>query len=95
MHKYYATLEHPRRWTDFAPEEFHNKEYKTQSRDFEHIMLKHICNYRIFRNTVFEIMDCERNNCTASDIQKLLIGYIKMSNYIGSAEGLYNEIMNK
>jgi serine/threonine protein kinase len=95
MHKYYATLEHPRKWTDFAPEEFHSKEYKNQSRDFEYVMVKHVCNYRIFRPTVFEIMDCERKHCSATDIQKLLIGYIKMSNYIGSAEGLYKEIMSK
>jgi serine/threonine protein kinase len=95
MHKYYCTLEHPKRWTDFAPEEFHNKEFKDSAKHFELTMIKHVCNYRVFRNTVFEIMDCENKTCTPADIYKLLIGYIQMTSYIGSVEGLYNNIMSE
>ena len=92
MHKYYCSLEHPRKWTDFAPQEFHDKIYKDQAKHFEYTMIKYVCNYRIFRNTVFEIMDCNRKQCDINDIFNLLISYIKVSNYIGTVEGLYNII---
>jgi len=92
MHKYYCSLEHPKKWTDFAPQEFHSKKYKDQAKYFEYTMIKYVCNYRIFRNTVFEIMDCHRKQCDINDIYNLLIAYIRIPNYIGTVEGLYNVI---
>lgn len=94
MHKYYCTLEHPKKWVDFAPSEFHNKEFKDLAKYFELNIVKNVCNYKLFRITVFEIMDCDRKVCAPTDIQKLLIGYIQTASYIGSVEGLYNDIMN-
>lgn len=94
MHKYYATLEHPKRWNEFAPQEFHEKKTKAECKDFELLIVKKVCNYRLFRNTVIEVMDKKQVNREPQDIYNLLLGYIRTENYIGTIEGLYYKIMN-
>lgn len=94
MHKYYATLEHPYRWNDFAPARFHNKESKTIAKDFEYLVVKYVCNYRLFRNTLFEVYD-NYSGKNEELLNSILYKYIKSDNYIGSIEGLFNKILKE
>jgi serine/threonine protein kinase len=93
MHKYYAVLEHPKKWKNFAPEEFHDKEIKQIGRNFEYLMIKYVCNYRVFRNTIIEIHDSKCKSLNDTFLFKLLDAYMNIEYYIGSAEGLYNILL--
>lgn len=87
MHKYYATLEHPKKWSSFAPSKFNTKEYRKQGKNFEMLVVKNICNYRIFRETLMEMID--KNQDDTAEMYIILRNYAVIPNYIGSIEGLY------
>ncbi len=91
MHKYYSTLEHPKNWKDFAPKELHTKTMKDIGKNFEHIVLKYVCNYRIFRNTLLEVLDASEK-INDDNIYNLLLNYVKVENYIGHVDGLYKMV---
>ncbi len=93
MHKYYATLEHPYKWNDFAPKQFHDKESKTTAKDFEYLIVKYVCNYRLFRNTVFEMYD-KYPNKSPELLYTILVNYTRMETYIGTIEGLFNKVIS-
>ena len=94
MHKYYATLEHPYRWNDFAPSKFHTKENKTIAKDFEYLIVKHVCNYRLFRNTLFEMYD-KYPGKKDDLLYTILVKYTRMESYIGTIEGLFSKVISE
>lgn len=94
MHKYYCTLEHPRRWDtlNFYESKYNNQDYYKEAEDFEYCLVKNVCGYKIFRNTIIEMIDKFNDKYSENLTYKLLLNYCKIQNYIGSVENLYQKL---
>jgi mitogen-activated protein kinase 1/3 len=95
MHKYYSTLIHPLNWKNFVPprlrEDLGNEAI---AENFEFLLIKNVCNYKIFRETFLELIDkFNHYSDNASEFMKfirhLLDVYGRCGEYIGTIEGLY------
>jgi serine/threonine protein kinase len=93
MHKYYSTLEHPLDWKSFFPRHLYSKENELIAENFEFLIVKTICNYKIFRETFIEIIDHFDHPITEEFIGFLLGSYGSATEYIGTVEGLYKIVM--
>lgn len=94
MHKYYSTLEHPKRWYNIFPNRFLNankEHYEPQAESFEYLLVKHVCNYKIYRETIYEMINEFNDEPSVDLISKLLTHYTNVTNYVGSVENLYLE----
>lgn len=93
MHKYYSTLVHPEKWTDFFPKDLHK--YGADAERFEYIMIKYVTNYIVFRDTLIEMIDKYDDNPTEDLIGKLMTGYMETNDYVGTVSYLYNQILER
>jgi serine/threonine protein kinase len=91
MHKYTSTMKQPMNFCDFIKcfsiPETDNLERTCE--DFEYYLLKNAVNYKIFEDTLYEIVD-EKESLNDAKIFNMLTFYATTDNYIGSFEGLYN-----
>ncbi len=95
MHKYYATLLHPLEWKNFVPTSFReDKSNEIIAENFEFLIVKNVCNYKIFRETFLELIDKFGHPSDLNFIRHLLDAYGRSGDYIGTIEGLYR-IKNK
>ena len=93
MHKYYSTLYHPLDWKSFFPLSLYNKENEMIAEKFEFLLVKTVCNYKIFRETFLEIIDKFDHPTNEDFIGFLLDSYGRTKEYIGTIEGLYRIAM--
>lgn len=96
MHKYYCTLQHPKRWTDFFPQKFlgsRKQEFEQQAEAFEYCLIKNVCKYKVYRETLYEMFDKFEQKPKGNDIAKLLTYYCGTQNYLGTYEKLFQEAM--
>ena len=93
MHKYYSTLYHPLDWKNFFPLHLYNKENEVIAESFEFMIVKNVCNYKIFRETFLEIIDKFDHPVNPEFLGFLLDSYGRSKEYIGTIEGLYRIVM--
>lgn len=93
MHKYYSTLYHPLDWKNFFPLHLYNKENEVIAENFEFMIVKNVCNYKIFRETFLEIIDKFDHPVNSEFLGFLLDSYGRTKEYIGTIEGLYRIVM--
>jgi len=96
MHKYYCTLEHPRKWTAFYMCKYTTGKdfYEDEAEKYDYIIIKHVCNFKIFRNTVLEMIDKFNHKYNDEAVHNLLNNYCKVYNYVGSVENLYEKLIS-
>lgn len=95
MHKYYATLEHPKTWENFYDCEHIRQEREREAENYEYIVIKNVCNYKIFRNTFIEMIDKYNDFYNDDIIDKLVRHLLKTNNYIGGIDALYFNAKNQ
>jgi serine/threonine protein kinase len=93
MHKYYSTLIQPLDWKSFFPSHLYNKENELLAENFEFLLVKTICNYKIYRETFLELIDKFDHPTNTDFISTLLDSYGRITEYIGTIEGLYRIVM--
>jgi len=94
MHKYCSTLLHPLDWKNFFPKHLRTDENELLAENFEFLLIKTVCNYKIYRETFLEIIDkFDHPHSSIEFISFLLDSYGRASDYIGSIEGLYRIVM--
>lgn len=93
MHKYYSTLLHPLDWKNFFPSELYNEENGLIAENFEFLIVKTVCNYKVFRETFLEMIDKFDFPTNTDFIGYLLDSYGRTSEYVGTIEGLYRIVM--
>lgn len=93
MHKYYSTLKHPRKWATFFPKKFLNNKQsvENQAEIFEYCLIKNVCKYRIHRDTLFEMFEKYDKKVDINSIQKILLYYCKIGNYLGTYDTLFQQ----
>ena len=90
MHKYYSTLTHPLRWESFVPTYLREDPANTLiAENFEFLLVKNVCNYKIFRETFLEMIDKFNHPTNQKFICHLLDSYGRTGEYIGTIEGFY------
>jgi serine/threonine protein kinase len=90
MHKYYSTLLHPLEWKNFVPTSFReDKSNELIAENFEFLLVKNVCNYKLFRETFLELIDKFDHPTDLDFIRSLLDSYGRTGEYIGTMEGLY------
>lgn len=87
MHKYYSTLIHPKKWEKFCPKRIRAGN-DTIAEDFEYRLIKYACNYRIFQETLYEMID-KKESLNEEKVENILTFYSGIKNYIGGLDGLY------
>ena len=96
MHKYTSTMKQPLVFSEFIKSfsipEVDNLEKICE--DFEYQLLKNAVNYKIFENTLYEVVD-EKEKLNDIKIFNILTFYATLDSYIGSLEGLYNQYKTK
>jgi serine/threonine protein kinase len=93
MHKYYSTLYHPLDWKSFFPLHLYTKENELIAENFEFLLVKTVCNYKIFRETFLEMVDKFDHPTNSDFLSFLLDSYGRTKEYIGTIEGLYRIVM--
>jgi hypothetical protein len=95
MHKYYSTLIHPLNWKNFVPPKYREDPgNEAIAENFEFLLIKNVCNYKLFRETFLELIDkfnhySENSSDFMKFIRHLLDIYGRCGEYIGTIEGLY------
>ncbi len=90
MHKYYSTMSHPKKWSSFFPDNLINDETEKFAEKYEQTVLSHVCKYRLFTKTLFEMIEVNKQVYDDRHITKLLDYYGRIQNYIGTVENLYS-----
>lgn len=96
MHKYYSTLIHPLDWKNFCgsdKQHLYSKENELIGENFEFLMVKTVCNYKIFRDTFLEMIDKFDHPTNIEFLSFLLDSYGRTEDFIGTIEGLYRIVM--
>ena len=93
MHKYYSTLYHPLDWKNFFPQHLYNKENELIAENFEFQLIKTVCNYKVYRETFLEMIDHFDHPTNTDFLGFLLDSYGRITEYIGTIEGLYRIVM--
>lgn len=94
FHKYFTTMSFPVDWKTFVPANFHPSPQMIMAEQFEILILKHVCQYQLYRETLFEIPDHYHRAVTPELIHQLLLGYGQITQWNeGSVRALYRRLM--
>lgn len=86
-------MEYPAEWVDFVPSKFCGKQNDKLVENLEILLIKDVCRYRIYRETLFEICDHFNHKVDEMHIRNLLDVYTRISEWDGgSVRALYRRI---
>jgi glutamate mutase epsilon subunit len=71
----------------------YTKENELIAENFEFLLVKTVCNYKIFRETFLEMVDKFDHPTNSDFLSFLLDSYGRTKEYIGTIEGLYRIVM--
>jgi len=93
MHKYYSTVCCPLQWNKIAPESLTSEINEAKFEEFEKFLLKDVLEYKIFQETLLELIQSDDYIANVETIHVLLKGYGFMEEYEGSIIKLFDKII--
>lgn len=92
-YKYFLTMHMPISWNQFTAPEYTTNSIMDIAQDFEFLLLKDVCKYTVYRDTLLEIPFQYKEPLTEELINKLLSTYGNIESYdSGSVRALYRYI---
>lgn len=92
-YKYFLTMHMPISWNDFTAPEYTVPQVLDIAQDFEVLLMRDICKYNLYRDTLLEIPFQYKHTLNEELIYKLLVNYGNIESYdSGSVRALYRYI---